>query len=404
MLPGVPGFTETPLSTVGGGLYRWRMELTREQVLRFRVRAQGLDAEPDSRPATDVPVLQLGVQETGPDGAGWALAVRGGRAGGDDLVMLWSLRGAPHAYRRSEAGDVALRLLPLSHADAASRIFDASRPLAAEGVPAGEGLARMAEAMRALVDRPMVKGEVSTELSKVLPPPFLRWCVPCQATHPYEQTFRLGAMFGGIELEPDTSPPVLRPIAGWRFDPDALRGLPESAPTSGDVPGDRLLLAAVHLTGPVGATDLARFLDGPVKDVKARVAALRADGRLVDVRVGGVSSLAVGEDLAELDGGAAGSSPVRLLGPYDLFLQGRDRRLLVPDTARHKEFWPVLGRPGGVLAGTEIVGTWRPRASGKRLKLLLEPWRSWPARLEREVQAEAERLARFRGLEYAGRA
>ena len=42
---------------------------------------------------------------------------------------------------------------------------------------------------------------------------------------------------------------------------------------------------------------------------------------------------------------------VRLVGPYELSLQARDRELLVPDVARHKALWPVLGRPGGVPRG-----------------------------------------------------
>ena len=70
----------------------------REAVLRFRVQAQELDATTTRR--HDAAVLDLGVQDTGPDGAGWALAVRGARPPADDLVLAWSLRGAPHHYRR----------------------------------------------------------------------------------------------------------------------------------------------------------------------------------------------------------------------------------------------------------------------------------------------------------------
>src|SRR3712207_8967177 len=44
---------------------------------------------------------------------------------------------------------------------------------------------------------------------------------------------------------------------------------------------------------------------------------------------------------------------VRLLGPFDLLLQGKDRDVLVPERSRHKALWPVLGRPGAVLVGRE---------------------------------------------------
>ena len=62
---------------------------------------------------------------------------------------------------------------------------------------------------------------------------------------------------------------------------------------------------------------------------------------------------------------------VRLLGPFDLFLQGRDRELVVPDEAARKDLWRTLGRPGGVLDGHEVVGhaggrARRARSSGSR--------------------------------------
>ncbi len=91
---------------------------------------------------------------------------------------------------------------------------------------------------------------------------------------------------------------------------------------------------------------------------------------------------------------------VRLLGPFDLFLQGRDRDLVVPDPAARKDLWRTLGRPGAVLAGDEVVGSWRPRASGRKLRLAVSIWDGGepPAGLD----AEAERLAAFRGVSFAG--
>ena len=65
---------------------------------------------------------------------------------------------------------------------------------------------------------------------------------------------------------------------------------------------------------------------------------------------------------------------VRLLGPYDLLVQGKDRDLLVPEAAHRKQLWPALGRPGPLLADGEIVGCWRPRAKGKKLDLEVELW------------------------------
>ena len=58
----------------------------------------------------------------------------------------------------------------------------------------------------------------------------------------------------------------------------------------------------------------------------------------------------------------------------------------------------TLGRPGGVLSGGEIVGTWRARKSGAAVTVSVELW----APADRAAVSErAERLAGFRGLSLA---
>ena len=111
------------------------MEITREQVLRFRVHAQQLDREQTGEASTDADVLDIGVQDTGPDGSRWALEVRGFAPDPGDLFTAWTIRGAPHVYRRAQAAAVAAAVAPLSEADATKRVFDASKPLKAAGIP-----------------------------------------------------------------------------------------------------------------------------------------------------------------------------------------------------------------------------------------------------------------------------
>src|SRR4051812_27499068 len=85
--------------------------LTRRQVLGFRVRAQQLDR--DSGTIDDTAVLDLGVQDTGTDGARWALTLRGvEHPSADDLATVWTLRGAPHVYRRADLPVIAAATAP----------------------------------------------------------------------------------------------------------------------------------------------------------------------------------------------------------------------------------------------------------------------------------------------------
>ncbi len=356
------------------------MEVTRSQVLAFRHHQQGLAGD---GPADDSAVLDLGVQDTGgPAAARWALALRGCDVPDDQLLYAWTLRGAPHAYRRREAAAVAAATAPYDDADAAKRIFDASKPLRDAGITATEALDTVGEHLREVVDEPTVKGEASTALTARLPDPYLRYCRPCDAVHCYEQTFRLGALRGGIELVPGTSPPVLRRIDGWD-------GPATSVPDHLDP-----IRGVLHLLGPATPKLVADFLDAPVRTVRAHW-----PEDTVEVRVDGESRelLAVDAEVLEDPPVAEG---VRLLGAFDPWLQVRDRELLVDDKARRKDLWRTLGRPGGVLVGHEVIGTWRPRSKGATLRLRVDIWDGGD--LPEGLEEHAEHLAAHRGQDFGG--
>ncbi len=350
--------------------------LTREQVLAFRVHAQQLDRA--SGTVADTAVLDLGVQDTGTDGGPWALALRGvSDVPEEELALAWTLRGAPHLYRRADLPGVLAATAPFSEADAAKRIFDAAKPLRAAGIPIVEALDVVAAEMRDLVREPTVKGDLSGALNARLPEPYLRFCRPCNAIHLYEQPFRLAALRAGLELEPGTSPPVLRPVPGLAPAPAVPRHL--------DV-----VRGYLRLLGPATPAHVAGYLDAPVADVRAHW-----PDDAVEVAVDGERRWLLDE------AGTLEASPpegLRLLGPFDLFLQGRDRDLLVPDKARAKALWPVLGRPGAVLAGAELVGLWRARKAGKRITVTVTPWSAVPGD---GLAEQAERLAAFRSLTLA---
>ena len=191
------------------------MEISREQVLRFRVHVQQLDREPGTHrplptystsgfrtPGRTVPVGRWSCAATPPDPG--------------DLFTAWTLRGAPHVYRRAQAMAVAAAVAPFSEADAAKRIFTAARPLKQAGIPVLDALDRIATEMRSIVTSPTAKGDLSSELHARLPEPFQRYCQVCDAVHLYEQPFRFSALRAGLELRPGTSPPVLERIPGWR--------------------------------------------------------------------------------------------------------------------------------------------------------------------------------------------
>lgn len=361
------------------------MAVSRQQVLRYRLRVQQLDAT-GPRAIDDVAALDLGVQDTGPDGGRWALANRGVEVEqladlGSRLALAWTLRGAPHLYRRREIAEVAAAVSPFSEADAAKRVFDAAKPLREAGIDVSTALDVVAGQMRDIVRSPTVKGEMSTALTGRLEAPYLRYCRSCRATHTYEQPFRLAALRAGLELVPGTSPPVLTRIPRWT-------GPAERVPAHLDV-----VRAYLHLLGPATPAHVAGYLDAPVREVKQHW-----PDDAVEVDVDGERRWVLDTDRPQLESGPTVPG-TRLLGPFDLFLQARDRELLVPDARRRRELWVVLGRPGAVVVDGEIVGTWRPRASGRRLAVTVDAWVPPP---ETAVAEQGEQLAAVRGLTFAG--
>ena len=357
--------------------------MKRSEALEHRLHAQQLDRVEADRAITDAAVFDFGVQDTGRDGASWALANRGVPVQDateleacPDVALAWTLRAAPHYYRRTDLPQVLIATSPLSDRDAAKRVTGADKPLKDAGISTLTGLTEVATQLRDVVTGSLAKGEVSTQLTARLDPPYLRYCRGCKTTHSWEVPFRIGALYAGLELEPGTSPPVLRRIPAW-----PIR-------TPGPAPDP---MAAPESLQPI-RNDVAAFLDSPVAEVKAH---WPADA--VEVSVDGRR----GWILGELGGKEHDHELLRLLGGFDLFLQGKDRDLIVPDKSKHKALWPILGRPGAVLCGTEITGSWRPKAAGKQFTLRLELWNTLSKPNRKRLELEAERLAAHRGLELA---
>lgn len=372
------------------------LSLTRAEVLGFRWRAHGLDTETGRATVASIAILDLGIQDTG-EGARWALHNRGlamsAQAGSfhDELLYSWTLRGAPHAYRRVDAAAIAVATAPLDERDAGKRIFDAAKPLRDKGIPFVEGLTRVARTEREIVTAPTVKGAMSTALTARLPAEHLRFCRPCNATHSYEQPFRIAALQAGLELEPDTSPPVLRRIP-------RLRAPMFGKPGTAAAPRFDVVRGYLRFFGPTRPKDVAAYLDAPLASVKAHwpvdTVPVHVDG--VDGGKAGELQL-LAEDADATAAGPADSGRVHLLGAFDPWLQLRDRDLLVADPLHAKDLWRTLGRPGAVVRDGEVIGTWRPRSAAGTLNLLVAPWSTWPRKVTDAVHQQAEALAEYRG-------
>ena len=366
------------------------MKTTRKQVIAYRVAAQGLHRD-SGRSARDLGVLDIGVQEAMGHPAALAFAARlpddvavgpseVAIGPGHQLALAWTLRGAPHVHRRRDLDVVARALWPLSEADATGRLNESGPSVKRAGIPALEQFQLAVDAMRKVVTKPTAKGAASTAVSKLIPPAMLRDCRPCKAKHISDSAMRTAAPAAGLEMEPGTAPPVLVPRkkAALPSEPDL------DAVT-------RLAVGYLTYLGPADVGEFAGYLEARRADV-----ATAWPDDLVEVTVDGRSRWLPADRVDALRSAPA-ADIVRLLGPFDPYLQARDRDLIVPDKTVHKTLWPVLGRPGVLFVDGEIVGVWRTKTSGSKITITVEAFAPLPPKVWKQIEAEAQRVGEARG-------
>jgi hypothetical protein len=354
------------------------LKFDRAQVMAYRVAVHGLAERGSARPA-DLPVLDMGVQEFTPGSARVALAARTSAEPGDDrLVTVWAARGAPHLHRRKDLSTLVKQLWPVSQADASARINSAQIP---DGLKLGiEAFRVTAQAFRDVLTGPMPRGEVSTEVSRLVPASLTYECRGCQARHIAGNVWQHSGLAGGVEVQSRGRDAMLAPLA---------KAPPMPAENAGI--GD-LILTYLRFHGPATPGDVAKYLGSNTTEIKkvwptAELTEVTVDGRKTWLPSAAVAGLAA----------APRPAGVRFLPAMDPLIQARDRDVLVPERARQKEVWRPLGNPGVLLVDGEIAGVWRAKMSGrKRVDLTVTPFGRLSASHRKQTESEAAEVARGR--------
>ena len=158
-------------------------------------------------------------------------------------------------------------------------------------------------------------------------------------------------------------------------------------------PAKKLFSVTLRVWRQAGPAAPGKFVDYPAKDVNPDMSFLELIDVVNDeITVKGDPTTGKSEprfvleaDLDQLGGDPTGQ--LRVLGPFDPYLQLRDRELLVDDEGRRKDVWRVLGRPGAIVVDGAVVGTWRPKTSGNKLTMQADLWRTF-TRAAREQLGE----------------
>lgn len=144
--------------------------------------------------------------------------------------------------------------------------------------------------------------------------------------------------------------------------------------------------------GPSTRADFGAWLGVQTGDVDPWWSLI--DDELTQVEFGGTSWILT----ADLDGFRSATMPtgVRMLPPRDPYTQLRDRETIV-DKVYHRDVWKTVGDPGAILVDGEVVGTWRPRKSGRKLHVEFKTFDELTGNHQEALAAEAGRIAPLRG-------
>ncbi len=351
-----------------------------------------------------------GVQNTAPEAAALALHARVSQLEPGDveraleaertLVQAWSLRAAMVVFPRADAAVFTAGLLPDGELALRAFMLGAEPGLRQVGMSAGELVERTAAALaEALPGRARTKNELGVELAERIG----RGLAARQRDAWLSPTYIAAEQSLGETLVRFALPvTALRGLVCFgarrgQERPLVVTGEWLGAPLPHVSPGQaraELVRRYLHCYGPSTPEHLAAWA-GIAPEQAARMWAL-VERELVAVSLAGRTAWLHQRDVPRF---ASPPTPegIRLLPPHDPLLQLRDRALLVPDRGLHRRIWRAAGSPGVVLAGGQVVATWRARKAGRRLRLAVEPCAPLAQALRSDIEGEAAALAPFRG-------
>jgi hypothetical protein len=276
-------------------------------------------------------------------------------------VALYNARTATAIVPADEVAAYGTALLPADDAGLKA-IVGSALPRRSEGF--AEPVALAVDAVSDALDGvTLSRDDLHEALRQRLPGELLPWCEGCKIRHARRGLLVLAGLHGRLCIagRAGRQPAFARTdqLVGW--DP------PERAAA-----GAELVRRYRHGYGPSTPAHFAEWA-GLGKAHARELWALPGDSS--------------SEGVPSLDG-------VRLLGPGDPMLLGRDREALLPDPALRKKVWAAIGGAGIVLVDGSPAALWRARKQGKRLEVTVDAFGTVP---KRALEAEAERLAPHRG-------
>jgi hypothetical protein len=302
------------------------------------------------------------------------------------LVEVLSVRISPLLVPTPDAAIFTLGALPADEESLRGVLTNQVKAFEEAGISGAEALKLAVEAAQAELEGGMMaRGALSAAVTEQTPAGVSKWCQACKSTHIHESLFRLIGVSGVFVLARMGKRTGYVRANQWL-----------GSPLNADRASARreLLRRYLGCFGPSTAEQFAAWVG--IGNAEARRDWSDLAGELVELDLDGRQVWLHADDLPRFERPTEATG-VRLLPPYDAYLDQRDRATLISDREIQRRVWTVLGNPGVVLVDGEIVGLWRPQKKGKRLLLTVEAFGPLSPVAREEIEGEAARLAPLRG-------
>ena len=288
------------------------------------------------------------------------------------LLQTWSLRGAPHIYRVSQAPYYSQGLLPKTEQELVGFIQGIQPALEISGMKAGQVVDLTIEAIQHVLDGRIIEGK--KDLDRALS----TW-ITAQLTEAQRSAWQQPSLYAKDQSLGEAMVSFALRIA-------ALRGLICFAERQGQKPAfvrtDQwlgkpfsdtsdaaknnaasagLLRRYLSGCGPSNSQDFSAWA-GIKLDQAKRIWELLA-GDIIEVQLNGKTVWLLEQDLPRLEQPpqAAGA---RLLPAHDPYLQLRDHAVLIANPKIQRQLWRTAGSPGLILMDGQPAALWRMRKQG----------------------------------------
>jgi hypothetical protein len=346
----------------------------------------------NSPPGSALLALHARVRDLSVEGVDAAVA--------DDRTLLqsWCMRGAPFFFPTADAPVFTTGVLPPTEAAMGHFLPGVAQTVARLDLSITEAVAMCAAEIRSVLSgRRLAINELGEALAARIGPtltPAQRRTWEAEGPYAPDQPLGEGVVHFCIRILTLQQVVCFAPRTGNKA-PFVLvedwldRPIPDLAP---DLARAELLRRYLRCYGPSTRADFAAWLGVNAGDTGPWWDPLHDE--LTPVEFSGRSWILT-DDLDALRS-APQPEGVRLLPPRDPYTQLRDRQTVL-DKVHHRHLWKTVGEPGAVLVSGRIVGTWRPRKSGRRLTITIDTFTPLRASDKRLLRSEAEQVATLRG-------